>query len=212
MIIKYYGHSCFVVEADLKKFLFDPFDPKMVGLPLKKQQCDVCLISHGHADHNYSAAAVGDFALIDKPRNFKFGKVDITGYQSFHDDCKGLKRGKDIVYKLTCDDFSFVHLGDIGFKDYNLISQLKGVNVLAVPVGGNYTIGSEIAYEYVDEIRPQAVIPMHYHREGVKIDISSADAFLNKFDPAQIKRISVFDSLSFEPSDRPTVLLPETIK
>jgi len=44
------------------------------------------------------------------------------------------------------------------------------VNVLLIPVGGNYTIDAEMAKEYVDRIMPEIVIPMHFRTKGSRMD------------------------------------------
>lgn len=205
MIIKYFGHSCFLIETHNKKFLFDPFDPKMVGYPLKKQRCDYCCISHGHADHNFVSAAVGS-TVIDSPTEKNYEDFELSGYSSFHDNAKGLKRGKNIIYKLTSDGFSLVHMGDIGFIDYSLIEKIKGVDALAIPVGGNYTINAEEAAEYIEAIKPKFVLPMHYYTEGCKIDIAPPDEFLKKFKENKILRLPCFDTDTL-PCDYPTIIM-----
>ena len=56
------------------------------------------------------------------------------------------------------------------------------VNVLLIPVGGNYTIDADMAKEYVDRIMPEIVIPMHYRTKDCKLDIDKVDEFLKLFD------------------------------
>jgi L-ascorbate metabolism protein UlaG (beta-lactamase superfamily) len=54
MNITYYGHSCFSVEINNKKLLFDPFiSPNELakGIDISKIQTDYILITHGHEDH-----------------------------------------------------------------------------------------------------------------------------------------------------------------
>lgn len=50
----YYGQSCFLLEADGKKFLFDPFitpNPLAKHIDISKIEADYILVSHGHGDH-----------------------------------------------------------------------------------------------------------------------------------------------------------------
>ena len=50
----YYGQSCFLIEADGQKFLFDPFiksNPLAKDVDTTKIEADYILVSHGHADH-----------------------------------------------------------------------------------------------------------------------------------------------------------------
>ena len=75
------------------------------------------------------------------------------------------------------------HLGDLGEECSSaLIDQLLPVNVLLIPVGGNYTIDAEMAKEYVDRIMPDVVIPMHFRQKGCKLDIGKVDEFIDLFD------------------------------
>lgn len=54
MKITYYGHSCFLVDLDGVKILFDPFitpNPIVDSVDVNSIEADFILISHGHEDH-----------------------------------------------------------------------------------------------------------------------------------------------------------------
>ncbi|HQX45464.1 MAG TPA: MBL fold metallo-hydrolase, partial [Saprospiraceae bacterium] len=54
MLITYYGHSCFLIEVNGKKLLFDPFirpNPKASHIDFASIKADYILVSHGHEDH-----------------------------------------------------------------------------------------------------------------------------------------------------------------
>ena len=36
------------------------------------------------------------------------------GVESFHDDCRGAKRGKNVMFRVEGDGLRLVHLGDLG--------------------------------------------------------------------------------------------------
>ena len=63
----YYGHSCFLVELNGVKILFDPF---ITGNDLAKHidinsiKCDYILLSHGHFDHVLDAALVVSYLAL----------------------------------------------------------------------------------------------------------------------------------------------------
>ena len=81
------------------------------------------------------------------------------------------------------DGIDVCHLGDLGEDcSSDLIETVLPVNVLLIPVGGNYTLDAEMAKEYVDRIMPDIVIPMHYRTKDCKLDIDKVDEFLNLFD------------------------------
>ncbi|MBI4530427.1 MAG: metal-dependent hydrolase [Candidatus Latescibacteria bacterium] len=54
--------------------------------------------------------------------------------------------------------------GDTGvFLDMQLISQMYGVQVAILPVGGKYTMGVREAARAISLIRPEVMIPCHYN-------------------------------------------------
>lgn len=85
------------------------------------------------------------------------------------------------------DGVDVCHMGDIG-EECNaiLVESLMPVNVLLVPVGGNYTIDAQQAKEYVDRIMPDVVIPMHYKTKDCEFDIDKVNEFLSLFDDENI--------------------------
>jgi L-ascorbate metabolism protein UlaG (beta-lactamase superfamily) len=68
MTFTYYGQSCFLLEADGIKFLFDPFiTPNKLAshIDITTIEADYILVSHGHGDH------VADLVTIAKQTNAK---------------------------------------------------------------------------------------------------------------------------------------------
>ena len=85
------------------------------------------------------------------------------------------------------DGVEICHMGDIG-EDCSvmLVESIMPVNVLLIPVGGNYTIDAEQAKEYVDRLMPDVVIPMHYKTKDCDFDIDKVNEFLSFFDDEDI--------------------------
>ena len=78
-------------------------------------------------------------------------------------------------------------MGDIGEQcNAILVESLMPVNVLMIPVGGNYTVDAAEAKEYVDRIMPDIVIPMHYKTKDLDMDIDRINEFLDLFDDEDI--------------------------
>ena len=77
MQIPYYGHSCFLIETDDKKILFDPFiTPNEFAqhINLNQPEADKLSLSHGHQDHmtdiesiyeNTKASLLAKFELLN---------------------------------------------------------------------------------------------------------------------------------------------------
>ena len=77
------------------------------------------------------------------------------------------------------DDIIFCHLGDLGHElDEESIQQIGDIDVLFIPVGGNFTIDAEKAWNVINGIKPNIVIPMHYKIAGLSLSISGVDSFL----------------------------------
>ena len=61
MKLTYYGHSCFAVEVNSKKLLFDPFityNELAKNIRVADIEADYILQSHGHADHIADCVAI----------------------------------------------------------------------------------------------------------------------------------------------------------
>ena len=146
-------------------------------------RADAVTVSHHHYDHDNVKAVKGASAVIDSECSFDLPGVEINAIKSFHDEKRGKKRGENLIFKFRMDGIDICHLGDLGEAcSSELIDLLLPVNVLLIPVGGNYTIDAEMAKEYVDRIMPDIVIPMHYREKGCKIDIDKVDEFLELFE------------------------------
>ncbi len=191
MKIKWLGHSSFLLtESTGISVLTDPYDERMVGYGYNTApKVDIVTMSHGHADHNFIEAVKGCKQVYDKPEKFEFeGRVHITGISTYHDECDGKKRGNNIIFKFGMDGVNICHMGDIGEPcSPELIERLLPVDVLMIPVGGNYTIDAEQAKEYVDKLMPQIVIPMHYKIKHCELDIDKVEPFIRLFDDEYVE-------------------------
>ncbi len=183
MKIKWLGHSSFLLtESTGITVLTDPYDPEMVGYEYDPPAVDVVTVSHEHADHNFVQKAEYSELYRDSGK-FEYNGIHITGVPAFHDECEGKKRGRNTIYKFRMDGVNVVHMGDIGEEcSPELVERLLPVNVLLIPVGGNYTIDAEAAKEYVDRLMPDIVIPMHYKLKHCELDIDKVDQFERLFD------------------------------
>ncbi len=202
MKIQWLGHSAFkLTESTGVSVITDPFKPSAVGYSMAYLPCNAVTLSHSHHDHNYVAGVKGKPRIIDTTGVFDVDGIHIHGVEVNHDPEEGRLRGKSIIYKFRLDGVTVCHLGDLGEPcTPELTEQLIPVNVLLIPVGGNYTIDAEQAKEYVDNILPDIVIPMHYKTKHTELDIDKLDAFLRLFDDDQIEEYDS-DTLEFDRYD-----------
>lgn len=184
MNIQYYGHSCFKITAkpagrgqeDVTIFI-DPFD-KSIGLRPPQGQADVVLVTHEHEDHNNVEALKGEPAVINIPGEYSVKGVNIVGFASEHGPTK--EPVPNTIYVLETEDLKICHLGDLGTDlSEKQMEEIDGVDVLMIPVGGNYTIDGKKAAELVKKIEPGLVIPIHYKIAGSTVDIEDEKKFCN---------------------------------
>jgi L-ascorbate metabolism protein UlaG (beta-lactamase superfamily) len=187
MVINWYGQSFFKIESknnfnNLKEQIslcIDPFDESL-GLKVPKIEAQICLVTHQHRDHSNIKAVKGDVFLIKEPGEYEVRGIFIKGIPSFHDNSSGKERGENIIYKIEAEGIKICHLGDLGQKELNdqQLEEIGEVDILMVPVGGNYTVGPKEASEIIAQIEPRLIIPMHYKLPKLKLDIEGVEKFL----------------------------------
>jgi len=201
--IRWHGHSCFEITNDLT-VVTDPHDGKSIGIPKPSVQGDIILLSHDHFDHSSGVKIVEKEGtkIITDGRKRTISNIEISGVESFHDENSGAKRGSNVIYKFIMDGMKFCHLGDLGHELDDLTVQKIGpVDILFIPVGGNFTIDDKKAWNVIKKIKPKIIIPMHYKIGGLSISIAGLDPFL---DQSKYKVIYVGNEIDIEKEELPS--------
>jgi len=181
MVIEWLGHSCFKItlESGLT-ILTDPYGPE-VGYTAKDVEVDVVTISHDHFDHNNLSHVKGDYALVNTPGAHELDGLVIEGLETWHDHSQGAHRGSNIVFKYSADGIAVCHMGDLGcIPDDAFFEKLGSIDILMIPVGGNYTINAHEALTICERIGPNIIIPMHFKTPDTDMDIAPLHDFLEE--------------------------------
>lgn len=200
--IRWHGHSCFEITNEVT-VVTDPHDGRSIGIPAPSAKGDIILVSHDHYDHNcVKSVEKEDSKVVTDERKRNISNVQIEGITTFHDESRGQKRGKNIIYKFTLDGINFCHLGDLGHKlEEETLNKIGQVDILFIPVGGTFTIDAERACDIIDKIKPRITIPMHYKIGGLSLPIAGIDQFLDK---NECKILKVGNEIDIEKEDLPT--------
>ncbi|MFZ5425257.1 MAG: MBL fold metallo-hydrolase [Patescibacteria group bacterium] len=202
MEITFLAHACFKIKGRDVSILIDPYDPDQVGYSLPKQSADILLVTHDHFDHNYVEGVKDYKLLINGPGEYEKDGVFIQGIPTYHDDVKGEERGKNTMYLIHIDGLSIMHVGDLGHElTQETFEKLSNVDILMVPVGGEYTINAEKAVKVISSIEPGIVIPMHYSTPKLAfadklaplekfLDEMGADGSVTKVDKLKVSKKS----------------------
>lgn len=179
MKITWLGHSSFLIETlNNTRIVTDPFSKK-IGYEPFKEKADIVTISHNHFDHNYTKEIIGNPRIINSILSIKIDDLTITGFPSFHDKTNGSKRGANIIYLFNVDGFNICHMGDLGhLLSEDSIEKLGKIDVLFIPVGGNFTINGKEAAEVCKKISSHIVIPMHFKTQRLSFPLHGSEEFI----------------------------------
>ncbi len=184
--ITWLGHSCFLIKGRQTTVITDPYSPNL-GYSLGKPKADIVTVSHQHEGHSYIQGVDGDLRVVSGPGEYEIGGVLVIGIATFHDDVRGVRRGKNTVYLMEVDEVSVCHLGDLGHTlTVEQVEELGDVDVLLLPVGGVSTINAPTAAEVVRQLEPKVVVPMHYHTEALKRELEPVDRFFKEIGAKQV--------------------------
>ena len=204
MNITFYGHSCFGIEMNGKKLLFDPF---IQGNPLAKKinvaeiEADFILISHGHLDHiadaesiakrtnalvicNYEISRWLEKKGLENTRGmniggkvkFDFGNVKCVAAQHSSGLPDGTYGGNPMGFVIESNEGNFYYAGDTALTyDMKLIGDYREIDFAFLPIGDNFTMGVDNAIIACDFIKCDKIIGMHYNTfEPIQIDTTEA--------------------------------------
>jgi L-ascorbate metabolism protein UlaG (beta-lactamase superfamily) len=144
-----------------------------------KDQVDIVLTSHDHADHNYTKDLPGTPQVVKGSGSKTIKGVSIKGVSTYHDSSEGSERGANTIFTLKIDNIQLCHLGDLGhlLSDKEL-AEIGPVDILLIPVGGFFTIDPKEATRVAEQIKPKILIPMHFKTEKCGFPIAPVEDFL----------------------------------
>lgn len=184
--IKWFGQSAFLVTTtNGTNILIDPANFKGYHFP-DSVFADIVTVSHEHIDHNYVDGVLGSPAVFHgtDEKCQKVNSIDTTikgihlySVSSFHNP---VHTAVNAVFVYEFDGLRLVHLGDIGtILTDDQLRAIGKVDILMIPVGGQYTITAAEADTIVNQLDvKRLVIPMHYKTEAFPELPYTAEPFL----------------------------------
>ncbi|MDR6783650.1 L-ascorbate metabolism protein UlaG (beta-lactamase superfamily) [Pedobacter africanus] len=201
----YYGQSCFQLEADGKKFLFDPFisgNPLAKHIDIKSIEADYILVSHGHGDHvadivqiaNHTNAQViamvevADWITKQGVKNvtdinfgkskFDFGSLRTVWAVHSSSNPDGSYGGNPAGFVMELEGKSIYYAGDTALTtEMKLLADLHSLDYAILPIGGHYTMDVDDALVATKYLECERVIGVHYNTfPPIQIDPEAAVA------------------------------------
>ncbi len=204
MTLTYYGHSCFSVDVNGKKILFDPFityNELAKGTEINSIEADYILVSHGHADHiadcvsiakRTGAKVVASWEVHEwlnkqgvsntHPMNtggrWDFGDFKVKCVVAQHSSGlpDGSYGGNPMGFIIYAPEGNFYYSGDTALTlDMQLVASWASLRFAVLPVGDNFTMGPEDAARAAKMIGCTTVVGVHFDTFGfIKIDHAAA--------------------------------------
>ncbi|MGQ9474856.1 MAG: MBL fold metallo-hydrolase [Actinomycetota bacterium] len=181
--VSWLGHAMFLLEdGSGHRLVTDPYG-EGVGYNLPSVEANIVLVSHDHFDHANVDLVKGNPVLVREAGRREIDNVVVEGFPTYHDSSGGKERGANIVYRVSMQGLNFVHLGDLGhILPEDLVVQLKGADVLFIPVGGTFTVDDAQAAEVVKALSPRIAVPMHFRNSACNFPILNEEPFLARFE------------------------------
>lgn len=163
MEIKWLGNSTFLIKNSTgKRILINPIN---LNSYVKNYDInpDLITLSKSPYEDGLSNYLKNHCEIIDSCDKYTNDYISIKGYSTYSDNINGLKRGINNIYIFEIDNIKFCHMGTLGHKlDYNLISELKDLDFLFIPIGGHFSLNGIDAASLSTSINPKYIIPMLY--------------------------------------------------
>lgn len=172
MQVSWMGEAGIRLQSKETVVLIDP-PGAISGLKPTRQSAQIVAVTHKEG-RDWSSVG-GDPFVIDIPGEFERENVFVYGISL------PSEAGK-LHFRIEFEDLSIGHLGELahGLENGEL-SQLEGVDILIIPVGGKTVLTADQAADLINQIEPRIVIPIQYQASGVKSPYSGIEPFLKAF-------------------------------
>lgn len=186
MDINWHGFSSFEIKATTINgdvhIVTDPYQ-NSTGLRYPRTlQAELVLRSHDEDDANNLSAVGGTPYLVDMPGEFEVKDVFVYAISALlkREGQKGAV--SNLIFRIEAEEMHLAHLGamDRALTDEEL-RQLENIDILMIPVGGEYVLSPKAAAEVISQIEPRIVIPMTHAVAGIKNKLASVDEFCKVF-------------------------------
>ncbi len=170
MQIVWHGNTFFEVltsndENQKVKIVIDPpfFDKKENKKLKKVLNCDILLFTQEFGNENNINFSQKDCFLISGPGEYEVKGIFFQGILSF---CDGNEKKTKLntIYTIESENLKVCHLGKLGQEELNeeQLEKIGQIDILMVPIGGDFTISTKKPTKIISQIEPKIVIPMAY--------------------------------------------------
>ncbi len=181
MLIHWFGHAAFLIEADGVRIILDPYrSPDSGGYGPIDSPADVVVVSHENDRYHSHLGQIRPPFEVVRALDIPEGGREVRGIQF------EAVRVFETPEKLAGDEVTIVHfraeglhvafLGDLGHAlDEAELAPIRGADVVMIPAGGPPTLDFPLVAPLLDAIGPRVVIPMHYKTPRIDLAIQPVE-------------------------------------
>lgn len=187
----YYGQSCFMVDIDGTRVLFDPFitgNPKASHIDISTLKPDFILVSHGHGDHvgdtvdiaqNSGATVISNYEVtswleqkgvtktvgmnLGGHYEMPFGKIQLVPAWHSSTMPDGAPGGTAGGFIVTHKNGTFYFSGDTAlFQEMKLFGRRNKIDFAFLCIGDHFTMDMVDAVAAAEFVGTDRVIAMHF--------------------------------------------------
>ena len=196
MKIKVFNQAAIKIEST-KNIYFDPYQIKE-----EFHDADYIFITHDHYDH-YDEESIKNimksetmivvpeclkervsklttnYFLVSPNENYNLADLSFETTFSYNIDKPFHPKEKGYVgYKIKLEDKHLYIMGDTDYLEENLHMTC---DICFIPIGGTYTMDVQEAAAYINELKPELAIPIHYG--SIVGDLSLSKQFIDLVNP-----------------------------
>lgn len=193
MLVKYLGHSAFLIQTSECNILIDPFIKDNPNCPINLKELphvDYILVTHGHSDHigdtiliskKYNSTVICNFEIslylskynikcipmhIGGRINTPFGKIKMIPAlhgSSIYEGTHLIYAGNPCGFLLEIENHKIYHAGDTGLSVEMKLLEHENIDFAMLPIGGVFTMDVDDCIKAIEFINPKNVIPIHFN-------------------------------------------------
>lgn len=179
MDLVYLGHSSFRLHASGMVVVTDPF-PEALGLRIDARPAAVVTVSNTHPNHSAASAVSGAPKVFRAPGEYEYNGIVVRGVMTPLPAGVPHER-RNVAYTIEMDGVNLCHLGDLALPlTTRQVDELKPVDVVMAPAGGQCAIGPDQALQTIQDLDPRIVIPMHFSQGQAGAAPEGPEGFLRR--------------------------------
>lgn len=182
--VEYIAHASFRIRSpEGHSVVIDPYASRVwLGYDYPADLvASTVLVTHPHYDHDggrYRGLNVPwdpDTRVIDGPGAYEVGDMFVRGLEGKHADPYGKEFGQiNTIFVIEAGGVRIAHVGDNGPLTDNNVREMGRVDILMLPIDGDYHILSADEIEGIlGAVRPRVLVPMHYRIPALESDPES---------------------------------------